>query len=568
MIHLVRFLIGALLLVGVFANSVVFADGLRPVGISLMSDQVTPGFEMKFQIFETLNERQNVNHGEPEEWPADYLLELEYNLDYPAGVWGVHRVFMMNNLTSYADNTYGFVVPETVGYYKVTVKDSLGEKFISEIFQVAEEPFIVVDRVVAPGGDVVLKIYDEDGNPWNINVWGDEINAADEHSIDVYKIGNAGFVSHASIGMGGRGIQISDNQDGTYTYLAGDSEDDYYVRLYKGSGNSLIEFDSTSYDVYGEAVEEDEDEEEDDGDEDLPDVLEPETGDDDYEDVCDPGEYCPEDDEEEADDEDDDDDDDDRDFSLNTAAHANLPNFSFVNWSPKIILIEDFSYDEYDFESDGYDLMEDSYACDDLQGHWSMELVGNLLKGSKYPVEESEDKHLCRPDKEITREKLMAWLLFVFYPDLADEAQALDYLTVDNPYIDLDEDFGPYVLMATKVGIVHGQNACAKEKTANCKFGNRSTVNRAEILKMAIEAKGIEISIDELKAKYPDKDPVLLFEDLNDDEDWFYSYLYFATANNVIQGIQLGNDKFNAAMNQGLTFSQAAKIITLINGLK
>ncbi len=552
---------------------VAFATGEIPTSISLMSDKVTPGFGMEFQIFDEPNRRQNVNHGEAMAWPADYLLEIEYNTEYPAGVWGVHRVYFDHDFTVLDDNTYRFNVPEEAGWYRLTVKNGVGDRYASEIFEIVEEPFLVVDRIVEPGSNATVKIYDENGELWDIDSWG---NAADQYSLDVYKIGAIGFDTHAELGMSVDGdYAITDNENGTYTYSAGNVEEEFYVGLQRGSGASFAELDSTSYDVFdrdGEDSDEDDDvdvnddddeDEDEDDDDDLPEVLDPEDfeDEDDDEDVCDPGEYCPEDDEED----DDSDDNSGRRFSFNAAARAGLPGFDFVNCTPKIILSEDFSYDTYDFESDAYDMVENPYNCVDLEGHWSKGLIQKLLNKGKFPVEISDDeKQLCRPDKEVTRERLMAWLLFVFYPELAEEAYDLDYDSAENPYEDLDENFGPYVLMATEVDIVHGEDGCAKNKEVNCKFGNGNTVNRAEILKMAIEASGIEFSVEDLKAQYPEKDPIKMFTDIKNDKDWFYGYLYFATAHDVIQGVQVGDNKYEAMMGAGLSFSQAAKIINLI----
>lgn len=574
---LAGFLGRSLLAAIVVINSITFtafATGEIPTSISLMSDKVTPGFGMEFQIFETPNVRQNINRGEAMAWPDDYLLEIEYNTEYPAGVWGVHRVYSENDFSALDDNTYRFNVPDVSGWYRLTVKSGVGDRYASEIFEIVEEPFMVVDRIVEPGENVSVKIYDENGELWDIDSWG---SAANQYNFDVYGIGNAGFVTHAGLGMANNGSHaVTDHENGNYTYAAGNTQGEFYVGLQRGSGASLVELDSTSYDVYGsadnegdddESEDEDDEEDDEDEDEDLPEVLDPEDFEDDSDDsdVCDPGEYCPEDDDEE---DEDGDDNSGRRFSFNTAARAELPDFHFVNWAPKIILDEDFSYDDYDFELDSYELVEDPYTCEDLGEHWGKNLIQNLLSSGKYPVEISDDeKHLCRPDKEVSREKLMAWLLFVFYPDLADQAYVLELEEAENPYEDLDEEFGPYVLMATNAGIVHGQDGCAKNKEVNCKFGNGSTVNRAEILKMAIEASGIEFSVEELKAQYPEKDPIKMFTDIKNDKDWFYGYLYFATAHDVIQGVQVGDNKYEAMMGSGLSFSQAAKIINLISEL-
>lgn len=193
--------------------------------------------------------------------------------------------------------------------------------------------------------------------------------------------------------------------------------------------------------------------------------------------------------------------------------------------------------------------------CSDLSGHWGKSLIEGLLAKGKYPL---DDKGLCRPDSEIARERLMSWLMIVLYPGASTSG-------LENPYSDLDSDFGSYVLLATKEGIVNGQGGCATLKTAGCKFGTGATVNRAEILKMVILARGIEVDLADLKAKFPEKDPATMFSDGVKETDWFYPYLYFATANAVIEGIAVGDGKVKAAMNEGLTFAQAAKIINLLS---
>lgn len=196
-------------------------------------------------------------------------------------------------------------------------------------------------------------------------------------------------------------------------------------------------------------------------------------------------------------------------------------------------------------------------SCGDLGGHWAKSLIEGLLAEGDYPL---NGKGLCRPDEAIVREKLIAWLMMVFYPDFEPSVGGLD-----NPYTDLDADFGDYVLIATDAGVVNGQGGCALTGGANCKFGTGSVVNRAEILKMAIEAIGVEFTVEDLRAEFPEKDPVKLFVDIVDDQDWFYGYLYFAVSHGVIEGITLPDGSRKAAMGDGLTFSQAAKIIHLIS---
>ena len=315
-----------------------FAAG-EPNFVKISSEKVGAGEKVSFQIFETAG-------GEAMSWPKDYLAELEMHLgDYPNGIWGVHKVFSIQDLEVSAGNTFSFHVPMELNHYLLTMKNGVGDRFGKEVFE-------------------VIKV---------------------------------------------------------------------------------------------------------------------------------------------------------------------LPDFRFVEGN----------------------------SCDDLEGHWANGLIGGLLMKGEYPL---NGQGLCRPDEAIAREKLIAWLMMVFYPNFEPSVGGLE-----NPYSDLDSDFGEYVLIATDAGVVNGQGGCAILKTANCKFGTGSVVNRAEILKMAIEAIGVEFTVENLKEDFPEKDPLKMFVDVTSEDVWFYPYLYFATANGVIEGIKLPDGSYKAAMSDGLTFSQAAKIIHLIS---
>lgn len=545
-----------------------FATGEnRPLGISLMSSKVTPGAEMRFHLYDEPNARQNINKGGIIPLGNDLLVDLEYMVNYPGGVWGISRVFTADFLDAAAGGGYSFTVPEEEYYYRLSVKSADGEsRYVSEIFEVVSEPYATMDeRVIETGDTVHFTLYDENGNRWQMggNQWSRVNNM---YYIDVFGTGRNGFIDQADLGMNDSGHTIVDNGNGRYSFPAGNEPGDFYLGWNFGTGRDFREIDSTSYEVIqGDGVVANDDvvDDNEDEDSDLPPILEP-VYDEDAEDICDPGEFCPE-------DEDEDDNGGHGDFRISSVIRANLPNFHFIGLRRNIFEDDDFDLSGYDYENDPDDVVvEEIYSCDDLEGRWSADLINNMLAQNIYPTKKDGEKTKCRPDEDMPRKNLMAWLLFSFYPDLADSALNLDPANVTSPYTDLDgnDPFTPFVLTATFAEIVSGKNNCATAGfSIGCKFGSEETVNRAEILKMVFESSGLFTNTDEeiadLKVKYPLKDPILMFEDMDDDSAWYYGYLYFGTANGIINGFELGNGKFEAGMSKGLTFEQSAKIITL-----
>lgn len=323
-----------------------FAAENIPLGLRLSPETMPPSTTIQFQIFANTE-----NSGEPIPWPTDHLLEIEYNEQYPEGIWQLHSVLSLPDLRVLPNNTFEFHAPSAVNYWRATIKSGIGDRFATAIFR----------------------------------------------------------------------------------------------------------------------------------------------------------------------------------------TKATNPIFDF---SPTI--------------------------CSDIRGHWSEPIITEMINEELFPLESKN----CRPDQEISRERLITWLLNIFYPELAIKSANIDLTYAQNPYKDLTPEFGKYVFVATEANLVQGQAGCAKlNDPANCQFGSTEIVNRAEILRMVIEARGLTVDIADLKANFPEKDPIKMFIDIDNADDWFYDDLYFATAHEIIHGIKTPNGQYRAAMNQGLTYSQAAKIISVVRGL-
>ncbi len=266
--------------------------------------------------------------------------------------------------------------------------------------------------------------------------------------------------------------------------------------------------------------------------------------------------------------EDEDEDDDERGFSVPIIARAGLLDFNFIDFDNEEAG-DDFDFESYDYDKDSDDLVGEDYVCSDLEGHWGNELITDLLEKNMYPTMTVDGKTMCRPSQELSKKALMAWLLITFHKTLAEQALTYEVTSENNPYFDLDNDdpFAPYVVVATKAGIVSGKSNCAAQALSiGCTFGGDEVVKRAEILKMVFESSGLyegtEVQQAELDSMFPDKAPSELFEDEDGDSAWYSGYLHFAASHYIINGVQL-NGKFYSQMDGGLTFAQAAKILTL-----
>ncbi|MBP9760934.1 MAG: hypothetical protein KBD15_01680 [Candidatus Magasanikbacteria bacterium] len=226
-------------------GSPTFAVGENITSMSLSSNKVVPGFSLQFTLHEQPNVRQNVNRSPAVLAPQDFLVQIDRDLAYPEGVWGVQRVYVpRTDLSVDAENVYTITAPQESGYYRLVVKNGVGDVFTTEVFQVAVEPFVTIrpPRIFEQGETVSLNIYNEAGAPWNIEQWG---NAAGLYNIDVFYFGNGGPISYAAPD-GSTAVRIQRTGQGVYTFAASEVVAEYYVGFNDSPGTSVH---STSFDV-------------------------------------------------------------------------------------------------------------------------------------------------------------------------------------------------------------------------------------------------------------------------------------------------------------------------------
>lgn len=242
-LKIVGFIALALFLVA--RTSPALAVGENITSMSLSSNKVVPGFSLQFTLHEQPNIRQNVNRSPAVLSPQDWLVQIDKDLAYPQGVWGVQRVYVpRTDLSVNAQNVYTITAPQESGYYRLVVKNGVGDVFATEVFQVAVEPFVTIrpPRVFEQGETVSLSIYNEAGAPWNINEWG---NAPGLYNIDVFYFGNGGPRSYAAPD-GSTAVRIERTGAGVYTFPASQTIAEYYVGFNNSPGTSVH---STSFDV-------------------------------------------------------------------------------------------------------------------------------------------------------------------------------------------------------------------------------------------------------------------------------------------------------------------------------
>ncbi len=213
--------------------------------ISLSSSRVTPGFALQFSVHDLPNVRQNVNRNEPVSIPRDWLVEIGKDESYPSGIYGVKAVyFPATDLVVDADNVYTMVAPLEEGYYRVGIKNGVGDWFAFEYFQVSDEPFFTIrpPRSFEQGETVEFRLYDRNGQPWSLDVWG---NQAGRYNFDVYSFGQGGPVTYATPD-GSTPVRIQRVGAGRYTFPASQTVGEYYAGFNSAPG---VGVHSSSFDV-------------------------------------------------------------------------------------------------------------------------------------------------------------------------------------------------------------------------------------------------------------------------------------------------------------------------------
>lgn len=211
-------------------------------------------------------------------------------------------------------------------------------------------------------------------------------------------------------------------------------------------------------------------------------------------------------------------------------------------------------------------------VCSDLTGHWGKELLEKLLANYDYPFVRRNNKTLCRPNEPVLRKVMISWILFLHHPEEAREARSLVIGDRDNPFIDLKDNdpFAKYVIKAYRLGLVSGKSGCARAQFfIGCRLGADEPVNRAELVTMLASPyfKNSEAELIDIKKKFPIFNPTTRFKDVTSDKVWYYGYLYFAHANEMIAGAAVGNNRFEAQLSRAVSFAEAAAILEKARGL-
>lgn len=199
----------------------------------------------------------------------------------------------------------------------------------------------------------------------------------------------------------------------------------------------------------------------------------------------------------------------------------------------------------------------DGLRCTDVEeDYWAFEIINNLLDDNLYPVVMDGLEVNCRPLTAVKRKEFTAWLLAAYNPEAVANIDEVD--VSENPFSDLSEDdpYAPYVIKAKELGIIDGYG--------DGTFKPDAQINRVEVLKILLHASGlfdadVEGRIDILVELNPEAAPKAKFSDTASEEAWYYYYLYYAVANDII----VGYDDGTAKPEQGVIFSEAAKILYL-----
>jgi len=208
----------------------------------------------------------------------------------------------------------------------------------------------------------------------------------------------------------------------------------------------------------------------------------------------------------------------------------------------------------------------DAEICNDLQeDHWAYQHIDELLKIEGYPFVEADESTNCRPNREVKRSEFVAWIVGMQY---ADELEEFDITkTEEMPFSDLQEDYvyTPHIIIGNNFNIVDGYD--------DGSFRPEETISRAELLKILLyEFRGFRGSKQKLallEMTDPDKNPVSVFEDIKDKDDWSFPYLYYATSKDIVEGrtYKISEDeeeKRKASINSSVLYSEAAKILNIL----
>lgn len=174
---------------------------------------------------------------------------------------------------------------------------------------------------------------------------------------------------------------------------------------------------------------------------------------------------------------------------------------------------------------------EESTSFTDMAGHWSESYVNRL---SDMDVISGYDDGTFRPDAPITRAELLKIALLAFGHDVEDNSSSITFSDVNST-----DWYADVIIYADEADIVDGY--------ADGSFLPNNNINRAEALKIILEAKG-GITLEDVTPN---------FSDVNAVTDWFAAYTSWGLSNDIIAGYDDGTYR----PGQNITRAEASKIV-------
>lgn len=188
---------------------------------------------------------------------------------------------------------------------------------------------------------------------------------------------------------------------------------------------------------------------------------------------------------------------------------------------------------ETETETDSAETTDSKVKFKDTEKHWAKDYIQSLYEKGIVSGYNAEN---YGPDNKITRAEFTKIVIEMFDIELPETAATSTFKDIKST-----EWYAPYVDAALENELVLGYN----DKT----FRPNQPINRAEAMKILLEASGMELETDYV-ASFPDLDK----------KAWYIAYINFAAENGIVSGY--GDGKFGPANN--LTRGEVAKIASLM----
>lgn len=183
------------------------------------------------------------------------------------------------------------------------------------------------------------------------------------------------------------------------------------------------------------------------------------------------------------------------------------------------------------------DLVGDSKVFRDVKNHWAASYVDAL---SARGVMKGRSTDQFAPNSFMNRAEFVTAIARAYELDVDTELSSTSFADVS-----LTDWFAPYVEAAVRAGLVKGYEIDGKNY-----FKPAANVNRAEALKIIVEAEGVSLPAYERK-----------FLDVNEDQ-WYARYVNYAASRGIVKG---KSDRLFAP-GENATRAEIAKIIYLTQG--